>query len=383
MRKASTRPLRILAPTRYPWRFNSPRHSRHAITNQPFLPMNKIDERIEGFTIFPPTLRRYDLVHAFNRIPVGRTPYLIGFESHLPRAFSLESTAYFRTLTKSLAGKRCRGIVAISRFSERIFRKMHAESAMAEELYEKLEMRYPNIEIPAVEDQAPDLNGPLQLVFVGHHFARKGGCVAVRLAELAQEAGVDMDGEFPVVVPYFMREIVEPTVRTMAAEGTPYSGVLYAGLMLTKDGPQLIEYNARFGDPECQVLMMRLESDLVELMQACAQGRLGDIAEPALSGDFALTVVMAAEGYPGTPRKGGTIDLGEAEAGGAKVFHAGTKLAGETLTSSGGRVLNVTARGASATEAQAKAYEAVDAITFPDGFCRRDIGQREVRREQA
>ncbi len=99
-----------------------------------------------------------------------------------------------------------------------------------------------------------------------------------------------------------MREIVEPTVRTMAAEGTPYSGVLYAGLMLTKDGPQLIEYNARFGDPECQVLMMRLESDLVELMQACAQGRLGDIAEPVLSSDFALTVVMAADGYPGTPK---------------------------------------------------------------------------------
>ena len=192
MRKASTRPLRILAPTRYPWRFNSPRHSRHAITNQPFLPMNKIDERIEGFTIFPPTMRRYDLVHAFNRIPVGRAPYLIGFESHLPRAFSLESTAYFKALTKSLAGKRCRGVVAISRYSERIFRKTHADSAMAEELYEKLEMRYPNIEIPAVEDQAPDLNGPLQLVFVGHHFARKGGCVAVRLAELAQEAGVDM-----------------------------------------------------------------------------------------------------------------------------------------------------------------------------------------------
>ncbi len=179
-----------------------------------------------------------------------------------------------------------------------------------------------------------------------------------------------------------MREIVEPTVRTMAAEGTPYSGVLYAGLMLTKDGPQLIEYNARFGDPECQVLMMRLESDLVELMQACAQGRLGDIAEPVLSSDFALTVVMAADGYPGTPKKGGTIDLGEAEAAGAKVFHAGTALKGETLTSSGGRVLNVTARGASATEAQAKAYEAVDAITFPDGFCRRDIGQREVRRER-
>ncbi|MDG5751995.1 phosphoribosylamine--glycine ligase [Qipengyuania sp. XHP0211] len=179
-----------------------------------------------------------------------------------------------------------------------------------------------------------------------------------------------------------MREIVEPTVRTMAAEGTPYSGVLYAGLMLTRDGPQLIEYNARFGDPECQVLMMRLESDLVELMQACARGTLAEVATPALSDDFALTVVMAAEGYPGTPKKGGTIDLGQAEAGSAKVFHAGTAMEGSKLVSSGGRVLNVTATGASATEAQRAAYAAVDAIDFPDGFCRRDIGQREVRREQ-
>ena len=181
---------------------------------------------------------------------------------------------------------------------------------------------------------------------------------------------------------HVMREIVEPTVRTLREDGMPYSGVLYAGLMLTKDGPQLIEYNARFGDPECQVLMMRLESDLVELMQACARGTLDEVAAPVLSDDFALTVVMAAEGYPGTPKKGGMIDLGEAEADGAKVFHAGTKLEGDTLTSSGGRVLNVTARGASATEAQANAYAAVDAIDFADGFCRRDIGQREVRREQ-
>jgi phosphoribosylamine--glycine ligase len=179
-----------------------------------------------------------------------------------------------------------------------------------------------------------------------------------------------------------MREIVEPTVQTLREEGMPYSGVLYAGLMLTKDGPQLIEYNARFGDPECQVLMMRLESDLVDLMQACARGTLGEVAAPVLSDDFALTVVMAAEGYPGTPKMGGMIDLGEAEADGAKVFHAGTKLEGDTLISSGGRVLNVTARGASATEAQKNAYTAVDAIDFPDGFCRRDIGQREVRRER-
>ncbi len=186
----------------------------------------------------------------------------------------------------------------------------------------------------------------------------------------------------PALQAQVMREIVEPTVRTMAAEGMPYSGVLYAGLMLTSQGPQLIEYNARFGDPECQVLMMRLESDLVELMLACARGTLGELAAPVLSDDFALTVVIAAEGYPGTPTKGGTIDLGEAEAGGAKVFHAGTSLKGGTLISSGGRVLNVTARGATATEAQRSAYEAVDAIDFADGFCRRDIGQREVRRER-
>ncbi|MBX7528182.1 phosphoribosylamine--glycine ligase [Qipengyuania vesicularis] len=179
-----------------------------------------------------------------------------------------------------------------------------------------------------------------------------------------------------------MREIIEPTVRTMRAEGMPYSGVLYAGLMLTKTGPQLIEYNVRFGDPECQVLMMRLESDLVELMLACAEGRLGEIETPKMSDDFALTVVMAAEGYPGTPKKGGTIDLGEAEANGAKVFHAGTKRDGDRLVANGGRVLNVTAKGSSATEAKTNAYAAVDAIDFADGFCRRDIGQREVRRER-
>ena len=179
-----------------------------------------------------------------------------------------------------------------------------------------------------------------------------------------------------------MRDIIEPTVRQMREEGMPYSGVLYAGLMLTGDGPQLIEYNVRFGDPECQVLMMRLESDLVELMLACAEGRLGEIEAPRMSGDFALTVVMAAQGYPGTPRKGGSIDLGEAEAGGAKVFHAGTMRKDSQLVANGGRVLNVTARGSSATEAQKRAYEAVDAIDFADGFCRRDIGQREVRRER-
>jgi len=180
-----------------------------------------------------------------------------------------------------------------------------------------------------------------------------------------------------------MREIVVPTVRTLGAEGMPYCGVLYAGLMLTDEGPKLVEYNIRFGDPECQVLMMRFEGDLAALLMACATGKLVDAEPVRFSDDTALTVVMAAEGYPDTPKKGGTIDLGNAEAGGAKVFHAGTaREADGTLIASGGRVLNVTARGRNVTQAQAAAYEAVDAIDFAQGFCRRDIGWREVEREK-
>ncbi|WP_152433361.1 phosphoribosylamine--glycine ligase [Erythrobacter sp. THAF29] len=178
-----------------------------------------------------------------------------------------------------------------------------------------------------------------------------------------------------------MDEIIRPTVETMRAEGIPYSGVLYAGLMLTTDGPKLIEYNCRFGDPECQVLMMRLESDLAQIMLACAKGELAGV-EGAFSDKTALTVVMAAKGYPGTPEKGGAIDLGDAEAGGAKVFHAGTAIKDGQLVANGGRVLNVTAMGANVTEAQAAAYEAVERIGFASGFCRRDIGWREVERER-
>jgi phosphoribosylamine--glycine ligase len=181
-----------------------------------------------------------------------------------------------------------------------------------------------------------------------------------------------------------MARIIAPTVKTLADEGMPYSGVLFLGLMLTKRGPELIEYNCRFGDPECQVMLMRLESDLVELLLACAEGRLGEIEPPRFSGDVALTVVMAAKGYPDTPKKGGAIaGIDAAEATGAKVFHAGTALKDGALVANGGRVLNVTARGPSVTEAQAKAYAAVDAIQFPEGFCRRDIGWREVARESS
>ncbi len=175
--------------------------------------------------------------------------------------------------------------------------------------------------------------------------------------------------------------IVQPTVDALAAEGTPFSGVLYAGLMLTEAGPKLIEYNARFGDPECQVLMMRLDSDLLALMLATAKGELGKAEAPRFSDDAALTVVMAAKGYPGTPDKGGAI-AGLERVHGAKVFHAGTTLADGRLVASGGRVLNVTARGATIHAAQAAAYKAVAAIDFPSGFYRRDIGWREVAREK-
>ena len=181
-----------------------------------------------------------------------------------------------------------------------------------------------------------------------------------------------------------MRRIIAPTVKTLAEDGTPYSGVLYAGLMLTRDGPRLVEYNCRFGDPECQVLMMRLESDLGEYLLACADCSLGALPPPKFSAERALTVVMAADGYPGTPARGGAIDRIEAaEAGGAVVFHAGTALVDGRLVANGGRVLSVTAKARTVAEAQAKAYAAVDAIEFPTGFCPRDIGWREIEREKA
>ena len=179
-------------------------------------------------------------------------------------------------------------------------------------------------------------------------------------------------------------EIVRPTVETLAAEGMPYSGVLYAGLMLTNTGPKLIEYNARFGDPECQVLMARFEGDLLALLLAVAESRLADAPAPTCAAAPALTVVMAARGYPGTPETGGAIgDIDAAEAAGATVFQAGTTLAGDTLVAAGGRVLAVTASGPDVASAQAAAYRGVDALDFPTGFCRRDIGWREVERERA
>jgi phosphoribosylamine--glycine ligase len=180
-----------------------------------------------------------------------------------------------------------------------------------------------------------------------------------------------------------MAEIVAPTLRAMKAIGAPYKGVLYAGLMMTGDGPKLIEYNARFGDPETQVLMLRLMSDLVPALLASRDGMLKNFdlrwyAEPA------LTVVMAAKGYPG-PYERGTVIEGLDDAAtveGVEIFHAGTKAEGGKILANGGRVLDVSALGKTVSEARSRAYEAVSRIRWPEGFCRHDIGWRAVEREQ-
>jgi phosphoribosylamine--glycine ligase len=197
----------------------------------------------------------------------------------------------------------------------------------------------------------------------------------------------------PVVTPALeqriLDEIVRPLARAMVAEGRPYRGVIFAGLMIvpTPAGPKprLIEINVRFGDPECQVLMARLESDPVALMLATAEGRLAKLPPARWRDEAALTVVLCAEGYPGTPRTGTVIaGLAEAAIEGATIFHAGTKRGHDgKLLASGGRVLNIVATGASVAEAQARAYRAVDKIDWPEGFCRRDIGWRAIAREAA
>jgi phosphoribosylamine--glycine ligase len=185
-----------------------------------------------------------------------------------------------------------------------------------------------------------------------------------------------------VMIARTMDEIVRPTMRAMAAMGAPYKGALFAGLMITADGPKLIEYNVRFGDPECQVLMLRLMSDLVPALLAARDGVLNTF-DLRWYPDAALTVVMAAKGYPGNFARGSEIaGLDEAMAiEGVEIFHAGTAAQGGRIVANGGRVLNVCATGESVSQAQARAYAAVDRIRWPDGFCRRDIGWQAVQRE--
>ena len=180
-----------------------------------------------------------------------------------------------------------------------------------------------------------------------------------------------------------MDEIIQPTVRALKAMGAPYKGVLFAGLMITAGGPQLIEYNVRFGDPECQVLMLRLMSDLLPALIAARDGQLKHF-DLRWYADAALTVVMAAKGYPGNYAKGSVIEGLDAAAQveGVEIFHAGTKADGKRILANGGRVLNVCARGETVTQAQQRAYSAIDKINWPDGFCRRDIGWRAIAREK-
>ncbi|KAB2682196.1 MULTISPECIES: phosphoribosylamine--glycine ligase [Brucella/Ochrobactrum group] len=187
----------------------------------------------------------------------------------------------------------------------------------------------------------------------------------------------------PEIVERTMRELIEPTMRGMAEIGAPFSGILFLGLMIGKDGPKLIEYNTRFGDPECQVLMMRLNTDLLALINAAVDGKLDEVSldwkdQPA------LTVVMAAEGYPSNVKKGSVIrGLDKLEGmDGVKMFHAGTAEKDGNIIANGGRVLNVTAIADTVAEAQAKAYEAVKRIDWPEGFYRSDIGWRAVEREK-
>ncbi len=192
----------------------------------------------------------------------------------------------------------------------------------------------------------------------------------------------------PVLTPELeqraMDEIVIPTVRALAEAGTPFSGILYAGLMLTSDGPKLIEYNVRFGDPECEAIMPRIEGDFAKLLHSVARGRLPDVT-PELSPNHAVTVIVAAHGYPGIPKGGGLIRELEAaeQIPGVTVFHAGTARSGDELIAKGGRVLAVTAVAGTFANARARAYRAIDQIDFADGFHRRDIGWRELERQDA
>jgi phosphoribosylamine--glycine ligase len=207
--------------------------------------------------------------------------------------------------------------------------------------------------------------------FDGDHGPNTGGMGAYSPAPIVTE---EVSGEI-------MARVINPVIRGLAAEGQPYSGVLYAGLMFTEQGLKVLEFNARFGDPECQPLLLRLKSDLLPALVACAEGRMDDIRLEWYP-DPALVVVMATHGYPGHYPRGSTIQgLERASAvPGVTIFHAGTKWENGRLIADGGRVLGIAARAPSVEEAQALAYRAVERIEWPEGFCRRDIGWRALGR---
>lgn len=244
----------ILAPTRYPWRFNAPRASRHHIENRDFLPLNYVSSRIEGITVFKPwPLRHFDLVHAFNRIPLGRLPFVIGFESHLPRAFGLEGGRWWRWMTDLLVSERCRGIVAISQFARRRFLEQHAgEPDTHDILAAKLHVRYPNL---ALTD-APDvidvtMQGEIRLAFVGNHFARKGGCVAVVMADLAQARG------FPLVV-----DIVSKLEMGGSIWTDPFDAAAFKPYLTLLDRPN-VRLHRGLSNPEVLALLGHAHASLL------------------------------------------------------------------------------------------------------------------------
>jgi phosphoribosylamine---glycine ligase len=210
-------------------------------------------------------------------------------------------------------------------------------------------------------------------VFDGDRGPNTGGMGAYSPAPVMTEA----------ICARVMNEIIYPTLRAMSAKAMPYKGVLFAGLMITDDGPKLIEYNVRFGDPECQVLMLRMMSDLVPALLAACDGQLKHF-DLRWFPDPALTVVMATKGYPGGYGKGSVINGLDAAAKveGVEIFHAGTISEAGRILANGGRVLNITAAGKTVAEAQRRAYQAVDRIDWPEGFCRRDIGWQAVARER-
>jgi phosphoribosylamine--glycine ligase len=210
--------------------------------------------------------------------------------------------------------------------------------------------------------------------FDGDNGPNTGGMGAVSPAPVMTEA----------VSARVMDEMIMPTLRALKAMGTPYRGVLYAGVMLTAQGPKLVEYNARFGDPECQVLMLRMMSDVLPALIACADGQLKNFSLRWFD-DAALTVIMATKGYPGAYGKGSLIEGLEeaARLEGVEIFHAGTIAKDGKILANGGRVLNICAIGKTVAEAQRRAYAAVDRIRWPEGFCRRDIGWQAVKREEA